>query len=139
MKSQYGSGKTVDLPFNDAVTFVTQALQAEGFGVLTDIDLAATLNSKLGKEMPAYRILGACNPAFAAQAVDNEASIGLLLPCNVVVRQDTLGRVHVEFLDPTAIMDMVDNPGVDALADDVRRKLERIMHVLPSVPLSKSA
>lgn len=138
MKNQYGFGRTVNLSFDAAVEQVTQALQAEGFGVLTDIDVAATLRKKLDKHMPPYRILGACNPVLAARALDSEPSIGLLLPCNVVVRQDEQDRVHVEFMDPTAVMDLVDRPGVDALAAEVRRKLERVMQSL-QMPLSKSA
>ncbi len=138
MKNQYGFGRTVNLPFDAAVEQVIQALQVEGFGVLTDIDVAATLRKKLDRHMPPYRILGACNPAFAARALDSEPSIGLLLPCNVVVRQDEAGRVHVEFMDPTAVMDMVTRPGVDTMAAEVRRKLERVMQSLPT-PLPKSA
>jgi uncharacterized protein (DUF302 family) len=138
MKNQYGFGKTVALPFDVAIQQVTQALQEEGFGVLTDIDVAATLRKKLDKHMPPYRILGACNPAFAARALDAEPSIGMLLPCNVVVRQDDQGRVHVEFMDPTAVMDLVDQPGIGELAAEVRRKLERVMQFLPA-PLSKTA
>ncbi len=138
MKNQYGFGRTVALPFDAAVEQVTQALRTEGFGVLTDIDVAATLKKKLDKDMPPYRILGACNPAFAAHALDSDPSIGLLLPCNVVVRQDAQGRVFVEFMDPIAVMELVDQPGVDALAAEVRRKLERVMQSLQP-PMSKSA
>lgn len=130
MKNQYGFGRTLSMPFTAAIERVTQALQAEGFGILTDIDVAATLKIKLDKTLPPYRILGACNPAFAARALDHEPSIGLLLPCNVVVRQDECARVHVEFMDPVAIMDMVDHPEVGQLADEVRRKLERVMRSL---------
>jgi uncharacterized protein (DUF302 family) len=139
MKNQYGFGKTVSMNFNEAVEHVTAALQSEGFGVLTDIDVAATLKKKLDKSMPPYRILGACHPTLASRALDHEPSIGLLLPCNVVVRQDTRNRVHVEFMDPVAVMDMVDNPDATLLAEAVRRKLERVMLALESPQYSKSA
>jgi len=139
MKNQYGFGKTVNMSFDEAVERVTVALQAEGFGVLTDIDVAATLKKKIDKTMPPYRILGACNPSLAARALDGEPSIGLLLPCNVVVRQDNSNQVHVEFMDPVAIMDMVDNPDAVLLAGEVRRKLDRVMQALDPAQLSKSA
>lgn len=138
MKNQYGFGKTVNMTFNDAIERVTAALQAEGFGVLTDIDVAATLKKKLDKSMPPYRILGTCNPALASRALDSEPSIGLLLPCNVVVRQDNGNRVHVEFMDPVAMMDMVDNPNAALLAEEVRRKLDRVMQTLEPTPYSKA-
>ncbi len=127
MKNRYGFGKTVGVPFDQALERVTQALQKEGFGVLTEIDVKATLKKKLDKEMPPYRILGACNPPLAHRAIEAEASIGLLLPCNVVVRQDAAGKVHVEFMDPKAMLALVDNPGVEELAAEVASRLERVM------------
>ncbi|MGE0113515.1 MAG: DUF302 domain-containing protein [Steroidobacteraceae bacterium] len=139
MKNQYGFGKVINLPFAAAIDRVTHALQDEGFGVLTDIDVAATLKKKLDKTVPPYRILGACNPTLASQALDNEPSIGLLLPCNVVVRQDARAQVHVEFMDPVAILDLVDNPNVELLAAEVRRKLERVLQSLEPDRLSRSA
>ena len=130
MNSKYGFGKTVEIAFDDAVARVTQALQGEGFGVLTDIDVAATMKKKLNQDMPPYRILGACNPPLAHRALEAEPSIGLLLPCNVVVRQDDAGKVHVEFMDPNAVLELVDRPEINRLAGEVRQRLERVMAAL---------
>ena len=127
MNTNYGFGKTVDMPFDDAVTHVTQALQNEGFGILTEIDVSATMKKKLDKDMPPYRILGACNPQLAHKAIEAEPSIGLLLPCNVVVRQDAAGIVRVEFMDPNAVLELVGKPEVNQLAQEVRQRLERVM------------
>ena len=130
MSTRYGFGKTVASSFDAAVDKVTQELQKEGFGVLTDIDVAATLKKKLNQDIPPYRILGACNPPLAHRALEAEPSIGLLLPCNVVVRQDDAGKVQVEFMDPNAVLDLVNKPEVHQLASEVRQKLERVMQVL---------
>ena len=127
MKTKYGFGKSVDRSFADAVARVTQSLQDEGFGILTDIDVAATMKKKLNQDMQPYRILGACNPPLAHRAIEAEPSIGLLLPCNVVVRQDGLGKVHVEFMDPNAVLELVGKPEIALLASEVRQRLERVM------------
>lgn len=127
MTTKYGFGKTVPLDFEHAIDVVTTALKQEGFGVLTDIDVQATLKSKLGEDMPPYRILGACNPPLAHRALTAEPSIGLLLPCNVVVRQQDNGTVHVECMDPAAVLDLVDNAAVHDLALEVRQRLERVL------------
>ncbi len=130
MTTKYGFGKTILVSFEDAIDVVIAALKTEGFGVLTDIDVQATLKNKLGEEMPPYRILGACNPPLAHKALIAEPSIGLLLPCNVVVRQDEAGAVHVECMDPSAVLGMVDNPAVHDLAQDVTARLNRVLAAL---------
>lgn len=130
MDTKYGFGKTVDLRFDQAVEHVIEALKREGFGVLADIDVAGAMKAKLNREMPPYRILGACNPPLAYQAIAAEPSIGLLLPCNVVVREDDTGVVHVEFMDPNSVLALVDKPDISRLADEVRQRLERVMQSL---------
>ena len=127
MMTKYGFGKIVEIPFADAITRVTEALKEEGFGILTEIDVAATMKKKLNQDMPPYRILGACNPSLAHRAIEAEPSIGLLLPCNVVVRQDAEGIVHIEFMDPNAVLELVGRPEIHQLAQEVRERLERIM------------
>jgi uncharacterized protein (DUF302 family) len=130
MASSYGFGKAVDLDFGQALQRVTEELKKEGFGILSDIDVQATLKAKLGKDMPRYRILGACNPPLAHRALEAEPSIGLLLPCNVVVREDDQGTVQVEVMDPRSVLQLVDNPGVSQLAGEVRERLERVLQGL---------
>jgi uncharacterized protein (DUF302 family) len=127
MGKQYGFGKDVNLSFEAALERTTQALQQQGFGVLTDIDVAATMKKKLNVDMPPYRILGACNPPLAHRAISADPQIGLLLPCNVVVRQDQAGKVRVEFMDPNAVLELVDKPDVTALATEVRERLVKVM------------
>jgi len=127
MGKQYGFGKDVNLSFQAALERTTQALQQQGFGVLTDIDVAATMKKKLNVDMPPYRILGACNPPLAHRAISADPQIGLLLPCNVVVRQDQAGKVRVEFMDPNAVLELVDKPDVTALATEVRERLVKVM------------
>ena len=127
MNTKYGFGKMVEMKFADAVARVTQALQDEGFGVLTDIDVAATMKKKLNQDMAPYRILGACNPPLAHRALEAEPAIGLLLPCNVVVREDRSGKVHVEFMDPNAVLELVNKPEINRLAGEVRQRLARVM------------
>lgn len=127
MATDYTFGKTVKEPFDSAVTKVTAALAEEGFGVLTEIDVAATLRKKLGTEMRPYRILGACNPPLAHRAIEAEPQIGALLPCNVVVREDAAGHTRVEIMDPQSVMQLVGRPEIAALAAQVRAKLERVL------------
>ena len=128
--SNFGFGKVVETGFDAAVQQVTEELAKEGFGVLTVIDVQATLKAKLGVDMPGYRILGACNPALAHQALNAVPDIGLLLPCNVLVREDAEGRVHVEFMDPGAVLGLVNDPRVDPLAVQVKNKLEAVLAAL---------
>ena len=125
--SNFGFGKIVELGFEEAIEEVTQALAKEGFGILTVIDVQATLKAKLDKDMRPYRILGACNPALAHQAITAVPDIGLLLPCNVLVHEDDEGQVHVDFMDPGAVMGLVDDPRVIPLAAEVKQKLEVVL------------
>ncbi len=130
MTSRYAFGKTVDATYEQALERVTQTLAKEGFGVLTEIDVAATLKKKLGKDMPPYKILGACNPQFAHRALEAEPQIGALLPCNVVVRVDASGKTVVEMMDPQAVMNLVDRVEVGTIAAEVRARLERALEAL---------
>lgn len=127
MSGKYTFGKKVECLFDDAVARATEALAKEGFGVLTEIDVAATLKKKLGLEMPPYKILGACNPQFAHRAITVEPQIGALLPCNVVVRQDPVGNTVVEIMDPRAVLQLVDHPEIAVIASQVRERLERVL------------
>lgn len=126
MNSRIGFGKPVALDFDAAVDKVTAELANEGFGVLTDIDVAATMKKKLDKDMPRYRILGACNPSLAYQAIGRLPEIGLLLPCNVVVREDEAGQVHVSFLDPERMLGLAEAADLQLFAADVKSRLEQV-------------
>jgi len=126
----YGFSKQVDMSFDEAIDKVTEELQKEGFGVLTEIDVKATLKKKLDVDKPPYTILGACNPVLASQAIDAEPDIGLLLPCNVLVREDETGKVSVGFMDPEAVLQLVDRPEIATLAAEVKARLERVRDAL---------
>jgi len=125
-------GFTVSVPgsLGEVKDKVTGELQKEGFGILTEIDVAATLKKKLDIDRNPYLILGACNPALANQALDADPDIGLLLPCNVIVRQEDDGSVTVGFMDPVAVLGLVDKDGIEALAGEVRSRLERVRDAL---------
>lgn len=126
----YGFHAKLDLAFDDAVERVMTALKQEGFGVLSDINVQGAMKEKLGLDMPAYRILGACNPPLAHKALQADPDIGLLLPCNVVVRQDGEGRVTVAIVDPMVMMEMVKQPEVQQVAEDAARRLRRVCESL---------
>ncbi len=122
----YGFTATLlGVSFDDALARTTDALKAEGFGVLSDIDVQRTMKDKLGVDMPAYRILGACNPPLAHQALQAEPDIGLLLPCNVIVREAAPGRVVVGFLDPQIMVNLVGKPEMRSIADMAEQRLRR--------------
>jgi uncharacterized protein (DUF302 family) len=127
----YGTSVTLDLPFADAVGRVRAALAEQGFGVLTEIDVTATLRARLGEQMEDYIIMGACNPPAARQALGIDRSIGLLLPCNVVVRATADGTL-VEVLDPQVMVTLTGRPELKPVADGVGRRLARALAALTS-------
>lgn len=122
----YGFSKTVGLPFDAAVEKVTAELQKEGFGVLTTIDVKETLKKKLNIDFKQYKILGACNPPFAHKALEAEEEIGLLLPCNVIVYEKG-GKSVVAAFDPMSMSKVMDNPAVQPIAEEMKRRLERVV------------
>ncbi len=123
--SDYGFTITLDQPFEATVERVVEALAQEGFGVLSDIDVQKTLKAKLGVDRGPYRILGACNPHYAHRAIEAQPDIGLLLPCNVIVRGEPDGRTTVGFMDPRAVLALVGDPNVTQLGAEVRSLLEK--------------
>ena len=126
----YGFFATVHESFEATVQKVTEALRAEGFGVLTEIDVQETLKKKLGIDRRPYKIPGAGNPPLAHRAIEAEPDIGLLLPCNIVVREEDDGSITVGFMDPGAVLGLVDNPEIGVLAKDVRKRLDRVRESL---------
>jgi len=119
----YYISKTVDKPFEAVVADVTARLKEQGFGLLTDIDVQGTVKSKLGADMAKYRILGACNPRFAHEALQIEDKLAVLLPCNVIVRETPDHRVEVASVDPVVAMERTGNPALRSTAEEVRRRL----------------
>ena len=119
--------KELNISFDAAMAKVTEELKKEGFGILTDIDVKATLKKKLDVDFRPYRILGACNPPFAFQALQTEDKIGTMLPCNVVVQEKAPGKVEVTSIDPVASMAAVNNPNLRTVGEQVREKLKRVI------------
>jgi len=126
----YHFSRTIDLPFDQAVARVTEALKREGFGVLTDIDVSATLKAKLGVAFRPYRILGACNPPLAHRALELEDKIGTMLPCNVIVQEHGASNVEVSAVDPAASMQAIENTALAEVAEEVRGRLQKVIDSL---------
>jgi uncharacterized protein (DUF302 family) len=126
----YYFAKTLEMPFSEAIEHVTQALKEEGFGVLTEIDVKATMKKKLDVDFRNYRILGTCNPPFAHRALQVEDKIGTMLPCNVIVQETGEGSVEIAAVDPIASMQAIQNPALAGVAAEVRARLKRIVENL---------
>jgi uncharacterized protein (DUF302 family) len=126
----YSFSKTIDLSFDQALEKVTEELKKEGFGILAEIDVKATLKKKLDVDFKPYKILGACNPPFAYKALQAEENIGLMLPCNVIVYVNDSGKTTVAAVDPIASMQAVNNPGLGEIAGEVRGKLKSVIERL---------
>ena len=127
---KYGISKRLDISYDEAIERVRSLLAEEGFGVLTEIDVKATLKKKLDKDFRRYMILGACSPTHALEALTAELEIGLLLPCNVIVYETDDGSVTVSAIDPVVAMEVVGNPGLETLATEVRGRLQRVIDKL---------
>lgn len=126
----YHFSKTLDASMDDAIARVTAALADQGFGVLTEIDVQATLKKKIGADFRPYRILGACNPGFAHKALQAEDKIGTMLPCNVIVQEQSPGSVEVSAVDPMASMAAVENAALADIAGEVRARLQQVIEGL---------
>lgn len=129
MGSSYGFGATLNAPYEQAIAQVKDALKAEGFGVLSEINVKQTLKEKIGVEMPPYLILGACNPQLANRSITAEPEIGLLLPCNVLVRGEG-NQTRVDIADPVAMLGIVGKPELDEVAAEARQRLQRVVAAL---------
>ncbi len=126
----YYFGTKLSLPFDEAVARVTEELKKEGFGIMTEIDVKDALKKKLDVDFRRYRILGACNPAFAYKALQVEDKIGTMLPCNVIVQESSEGKVEVAAIDPIASMQAIENPSLRSIAERVRAKLKKVIESL---------
>jgi uncharacterized protein (DUF302 family) len=127
INKEYYFTKIVALDFNSAIEKVTEELKNEGFGVLTEIDVKATMKKKLDIDFRNYKILGACNPPFAYKALTEEDKIGTMLPCNVVVQEHESGKVEVTAVDPVASMKAIQNPGLAPIALEIQEKLRKVI------------
>jgi uncharacterized protein (DUF302 family) len=127
---EYYFSKTITGSFDNAVQKVTEALKAEGFGILTEIDIKTTLKKKLDVDFYSYKILGACNPPFAYKALLAEDKIGTMLPCNVIVQEKVAGRVEVSAVDPSASMLSIENKDLQDIASEVRARLQKVINQL---------
>ena len=123
---KYGFSKTVDMSYEQAIEKVTAELKKEGFGVLTSNDVKDTLKKKLGVDFKRYVILGACNPTFAHQSLQEEEELGLLLPCNVIVYEKE-GKARVSIFDPMVMNKLIENPKIESIAQQVKEKLQRLL------------
>lgn len=123
----YQFSKIIQMPFDEAIAHVTEALKNEGFGILTEIDVQATLKKKLNVDFKPYKILGACNPPFAYEVLKAEDKIGAMLPCNVIVQMQTEGQVEVSAVDPVASMMAIENPALSAIATQIQTKLKKVI------------
>lgn len=126
----YYFNKITSLGFEEAITVVTNELEKEGFGILSEIDLQGKIKEKLDKDIPRYKILGACNPVFAYKALQAEPHIGTMLPCNVIIREVDDGKVEVSAINPVESMQVVDNPDLRKVAAAIRAKLEKVITAL---------
>ena len=124
---KYYFNKSLEIPFDEAVSKVTEQLKKEGFGILTEIDVKKTLKKKLDVDFQQYKILGACNPHFAYQALQKEDKIGTMLPCNVIVQEAEDGKIEVAAIDPMASMQAIQNPDLQAVAEQVQAKLRNVI------------
>jgi uncharacterized protein (DUF302 family) len=127
---KYYFSKIITGSFDNAIQKVTEALKAEGFGILTEIDIKATLKKKLDVDFYNYKILGACNPPFAYKALLAEDKIGTMLPCNVIIQEKVAGQVEVSAVDPTASMLSIENKNLQAIATEIRARLQKIIEEL---------
>jgi uncharacterized protein (DUF302 family) len=126
----YYFNKTLKISFEEAIPKVTEELKKEGFGIMTEIDVREAIKKKLNKDFRKYRILGACNPPFAYEALQAEDKIGTMLPCNVIVQETSDGQVEVAAIDPVASMQAIDNPGLGKIAVEVQKKLKKVIESL---------